>query len=142
MAILAQPAAQPATFADVRHHPVTTAVLVSLFWGAAAVLVATCHARLDARSPAGGTFAAIAAIAGAAYAYTRLCARHAGISHALGVGIAWLALAIAAEIMVSSRIGHGWYSLIGTPDRPLLRNVLLFVWIFAPALFACRATER
>lgn len=139
MTTMAHPAT---TFADVRHHPVTTAVLVSLFWIAAAVLVATCHAELDALSPSGGAVATIAAIVGVAYAYTRLCARQAGISHALGVGIAWLALAIISEITISSRIGHGWYSLIGTPDHPLLRNLFLFVWIFSPALFARREIEE
>ena len=138
MTTMAHPAA---TFADVRHHPVTTAALVSLFWIAAAVLVATCHTELDALSPSGGAVAAIAAIVGVAYGYTRLCARRAGVSHALGVGIAWLALAVITEIAISSRIGHGWYALIGTPDRPLLRNVLLFVWIFSPALFSHGAIE-
>ncbi|HET8775588.1 MAG TPA: hypothetical protein VFP80_17445 [Thermoanaerobaculia bacterium] len=112
--------------------------LVGVFWIAAAGLVVTCHAGLDARSPSGCAVATIAAIAGVAYAYTRLCAPNAGASHALGVGIAWLVLAIVAEIAISARVGHGWYSLIGTPDRPLLRNVFLFVWVFAPALFAHR----
>lgn len=130
-----------ASFADVRHHPVTTAVLVVLFWIAASVLVATSHGRLDAVSEAGSAVAAASSIVITACAYTRLCARCAGIDHALGVGLAWLVLAIVAEIAVSSRLGHGWYSLIGTPDRPLLRNVFLFVWIFAPALFARREAD-
>jgi len=138
MTTMAHPAT---TFADGRHHPLTTAVLVSLFWVAAAVLVATCHTKLDALSPSGGAVATIASIVGVAYAYTRLCARRAGIAHALGVGLTWLVLAILAEIVISSRIGHGWYALIGTPDRPLLRNVFLFVWIFSPALFAHPQTE-
>jgi hypothetical protein len=129
--------AHPATsFAEIRHHPVTTAALVSLFWIAAAILVATCHTELDRLSPSGGAAATIAAIVLVAYAYTRMCARHAGIGHALGVGIAWLVLAIVTEITIGSRTGHGWYSLIGIPGRPLLRNVFLFVWIFAPSLFA------
>lgn len=135
--------AQPAViFADVRHHPVVTWGLVFLFWIAAAVLVATSHIRLDALSPLGGAAATIASIVGVAYAYTRLCARHAGLSHTLGVGIAWLVLTIVTEITITNRTGHGWYSLIGTPDRPLLRNVFLFVWIFAPALFAQRGIEQ
>lgn len=116
----------------------TTAVLVFLFWLAAAILVATCHVALGRLSPSGCAVAVIVSIVGMAYAYTRFCARCAGISHALGVGIAWLVLAIVTEIAITSRIGHGWYSLIGTPNRPLLRNLFLFVWIFAPALFARR----
>ena len=60
----------------------------------------------------------------------------------MGVGIAWLILAIVAEIAISSRLGHGWYALIGTPDHPLLRNLFLFVWVFAPALFARREAEE
>ena len=123
-------------FAAVRHGPATTAMLVFLFWLAAAVLVATCHVELDARSESGSAVAVIASIVLVAYAYARLCARCSGIDHALGVGIAWLLFAIVAEITITSRTGQGWYALIGTPDRPLLRNIVLFVWVFAPALFA------
>lgn len=117
------------------------AVLVCLFWLAAAVLAASCHTKLDALSPSCGAVATILSIVGVAYAYVRLCARHAGVSHALGVGIVWLALAIVSEIAIGNRVGRGWYLLIGTPDRPLLRNVFLFVWIFAPALFANQEVE-
>ena len=135
--------AQRATgWGDVRHHPVRSALLVFLLWIAAAVLVATCHIELDARSGSAGAAAAIASIVVVAYAYTRLCARGAGIDHALGVGIAWLLLAIVVEITITSRIGHGRYSLIGTPDHPLLRNIFLFVWVFAPAAFAQRQAEE
>jgi hypothetical protein len=124
------------TFADVRHHPLTTGALVFVFWIAAAVLVATCHVELDALSASGSAVATVASLVLVSYAYTRLCARCMGIDHALGVGIAWFMLAIVVEITVTSRTGHGWYALIGSPERPLLRNVFMFVWIFAPALFA------
>lgn len=124
------------------HHPLTTSALVVLFWIGAATLVAACHTKLDAHSLAACTVATIASIVVAAYAYTRLCARCAGVDHALAVGIAWLVLAIAAEVAISSRVGHAWYSLLGTPAHPLLRNVLLFVWVFAPALFARAQVER
>ncbi|HEX6642358.1 MAG TPA: hypothetical protein VF215_14655 [Thermoanaerobaculia bacterium] len=128
-------------FAETRHHPVTIAVLVVLFWLGAAALVATAHAELDARSISGGGVVSIAAIIGASYAYTHLCARTAEMPHALGVGIAWLVLAIVAEIVFTTRLGRGWYGLLGSPDRPMLRNIHLFVWIFAPALFARREAE-
>ncbi len=110
-----------------------------LFWLAAAALVAACHTELDPLSPAGSAVVIIAVIVGAAWAYTHFCARCAGISHALGVGIAWLVLAIVTEM------GCGRYALLGAPDHPLLRNLFLFAWIFAPALFARResaATSR
>jgi hypothetical protein len=103
-------------------------VFILLFWAAAAAIAGVM----------GGGAATIAVVAFAAYAYTRLCARCAGVAHALGVGIVWLVLAIVAEIAIGSRLGRGWYGLIGSPERPLLRNVLLFVWVFAPALFAQR----
>ena len=131
-----------ARFAVARHHPSTTAMLVGLFWLAAAVLVATTHAKLDPLSVWGGTAASIASVFVCALCYTRFCARHAGITHALGVGIAWLALAIVVEIAMTAHLGRGWYDLIGTPDRPLLRNVFLFVWVFAPAFFAHREVEE
>jgi len=128
--------------ADVRHHPVTTATLVVLFWIAAAVLVARCRIELDARSAWGSAVASIASIVLVAFAYTQLCARCAGIDHALAVGIAWLVFAIVAEMTITRRMGHGWYALLGTPDRPLMRNIFLFVWIFAPALFARHEVEE
>ena len=84
----------------------------------------------------------VGAVFAVAYCYTRFCARNAGISHALGVGTAWLVMAIVAEMTMSAWLGHGWYALLGSPDRPLLRNVSLFVWIFAPALFAHGEVEE
>ena len=119
----------------------TRCALVLLFWIAAAALVATSHRVLDRRSPIAGATAAIASIVTVAYAYTRLCARDTGLEHAMAVGIAWLALAIVTEIAISGRSGHGWHSLIGTPDHPLFRHLILFVWIFAPALFERRRVE-
>lgn len=130
-----------ASFAISRHHPLTIATLVVTFWLAAAVLVATAHRALDPLSVPGGAVATIAAVLITAYAYTRLCARDAGTSHALGVGIAWLVLTIVAEMAMTRHVGHGWYGLIGSPDRALLRNVFLFVWVFAPVLFARREAE-
>ena len=129
----------PATpFAETRHGLATTAVLVVLFWIAAAGAAATAQTHLHPVSPAAATIGTIAAILLAAYCYTRLCARQSGITHALGVGIAWLALGIATELVMAALLTHGWYGVLGSPDRPLLRNVFFFVWIFAPALFARR----
>jgi hypothetical protein len=118
------------------------ALLAFLFWIAAAVLVAACHLELDAQSAATCAVATIAAIVLVAFAYMHFCARCAGVDHALGVGIAWLVLAIVAEIAIGGRLGHGWYELLGTPAHPLLRNVSLFVWVFAPALAARRPALR
>jgi hypothetical protein len=125
-----------------RHHAANTAILVLAFWLAAAALVGTAHVEIDPLSPTGGAVATIGAVFAVAYGYTRLCAPNAGISHALGVGTAWLVMAIAAEMAMSTWLGHGWYALLGTPDRPLLRNVFLFVWIFAPAFFARGEVEE
>lgn len=135
--------AQPTTrFSETHHRLTTTAALVILFWIAAAGVVGEAHTILEPISPAGGAVAAIAAILLAAYCYARFCARHAGISHSLGVGIAWLTLGIITEIVVAARVGHEWNVILGSPDRPLLRNVFFFVWIFSPALFARRDDEE
>ena len=129
---------QTTRFAETQHHLATTAALVTLFWIAAAGGVAGAQKKLEPISPAGGAVVTIAVILLAAYCYTRFCVRYAGISHALGVGIAWLALGIITEVVVAARLGHQWNAILGSPDRPLLRNVFFFVWIFAPALFARR----
>jgi hypothetical protein len=125
-------------FAETQHRLATTAALVTLFWLVAAAAVVTAQTELDPLSPSGGAAATIAAILLGAWGYTRLCARYAGISHALAVGSAWLLLGIIAEMSMTAHLGHGWYAILGSPARPLLRNILLFVWIFSPALFARR----
>jgi hypothetical protein len=128
-------------FANRRHHPATTAVLVLFFWMIAAALVIAAHVEIEPRSLKAGAVATIAVLVLTAYAYSRLAARQAGVTHALGVGIAWLALAIVTELALATQTGHGWFYLLGSPEKPLLRNIYLFVWIFAPALFARREPE-
>lgn len=135
MAAMTQPAAP---FAETHHGLATTAALVVLFWIAGACAVGAAQTHLQLVSPAVATVATISVILLAAYCYTRFCARQAGITHALGVGIAWLVLGITTELVMATRLAHGWYGVLGSPDRPLLRNVLFFVWIFAPAVFARR----
>jgi hypothetical protein len=125
-------------FALRHHHPAITALLVVLFWMAAAALVTTAHAELGRRSPEAAAVATFATLIVTAYAYSRLVARQAGVTHALTVGTTWLMLSITAEVVLTTRAGHAWFTLLGSPDRPLLRNVLLFAWIFAPVLFASR----
>lgn len=129
-------------FTDVRQHAITRGLLMFLFWIAAAVLVATFHIELESRSEAGSTIAGMASVAVVAYAYTRMCAPCAGTDHALSVGITWLLLAIIVEVTMTSRTGHGWYALIGTPAHPLLRNIFLFVWVFAPVALSRRNVEE
>jgi hypothetical protein len=115
-----------------------TATCVVLFWICAAILVVAGHVLIEPRSSAASSVATIAVLLGSACIYTRVAAREADVTHALGVGIAWLTLSIATEIAVASREGHAWFTLLGSPERPLLRNVVLFAWVFGPALFAQR----
>ena len=135
MATMTQPAV---SFAAGRHHFVTAAALVTLFWIIAATGVALVHIEFDSLTYAGAAIACVAIVVFCAYAYSRLCVQCAGISHALAVGIAWLVLGIVTELVVTMRLAHGWFGVLGSPERPLLRNIFLFVWIFAPAIFARR----
>ena len=120
---------------EARHHPVTTALLVVVSWVVASTLVAAAHMRVEELSAPGGAMAVIASIVAVSYLYMRLCAPQATMSHALGVGIAWLLMAIGTEIAFATRLNHPWYEILGSPAHPLLRTVFLFVWIFSPALF-------
>ena len=112
----------------------TLAILLT--WLGAAVLVAATHTWLDGRSVASSAALVIGSITLMAFVYMRVCMRNADASHALGVGIAWLALSIVAEIVLTRMQGHGWYSLLGSPMHPVLRNLFPFAWIFIPVLFA------
>ena len=129
-------------FATRQHHPVTTALFVVIFWSVAAALVTSAHLEIEPRSPGAAAVATIGAMLVTAGGYMWLVARHAGVTHALGVGIAWLTLSIVAEIALTTHLGHAWFTLLGSPNRPLLRNIFLFAWIFAPALFARSDTLR
>ena len=127
-------------FATRHHHPATTGAFVLLFWLLAAIAVTSAHVALG-RSPIACAVVTLAIIVIAAFAYIRTVTRCCGVTHALGVGIAWLVLSIIVEIAVTTHLHHGWFSLLGSPDHPLLRNLHLFAWIFAPAFFAQRENE-
>jgi len=115
-------------------------VLIVVFWIAAAILVGSIHTWIEPWSARVGAVAVILALLAVGFAYTRLVARRAGGTHALGVGIVWLALSIVVEIAVSFQLGHAWFTLLGSPEHPMLRQIVLFAWIFSPVLFASRQT--
>jgi hypothetical protein len=107
---------------------------VMLFWAVAAALVVWVDRTLV--SPAAGVVAVkTAAIVLVGFAYMRLTAREATLDHALFVGVTWLVLTITAELLVTRHFGRSWFELLGSPDSAL-RNILMFAWIGAPALFA------
>ncbi len=127
-------------FAFRHHHPAATTVFVVLFWMLAAVLVLAAHADIEPLSALAGAAATVAALVLTAFGYTHFFAREAGEAHALAVGTAWLVLSTAAELAFTASAGHPWFTLLGSPDRPLLRLVLLFLWVFSPSFFARRET--
>lgn len=109
---------------------------VLLFWGLAAVPVIAIDAAVDTLTPLGAIAVKIAAIVAVAWLYVRFTARNCSVDHALFVGLTWLLLDIATEIATTTYLGHGWFNLIGAPENHVIRDVLLFTWIGAPALFA------
>ena len=112
---------------------------IFFFWAAAALLVTETGRAVGPVSRAGCVAVKTGAIVAIAFVYMRLTARTLSLNHALLVGAAWLVLSMAAEIVTASRLGHAWSELLGPPDSAL-RNVLMFAWIGAPALFA-RSSE-
>ena len=106
---------------------------VLFFWAAAAVLVLWADRTIT--WPVGGVLLKTLAIVLVAFAYMRLAVREATLDHALFVGVTWLLLAIGAELLLTRHFGRSWFELLGSPDSAL-RNILMFAWIGAPALFA------
>jgi hypothetical protein len=96
---------------------VRRAAFVVFFWVIAAALVFAAPTQTIK----------VAIIVAVSFLYMRLTARDATLDHALVAGAAWLALAIAAEIITA-----------GKADL-LVRHALMFTWIVAPALFATRS---
>jgi hypothetical protein len=119
-----------------RRSAFLTAALVIVWWAAAAFLVLLCDRELDQASPVLSTAVKALAIFAAAAGYMHFAARHATTDHALFVGTGWLLLSIVAEVTTALTSGHGWHALIGSPSHDVLRDVLLFSWVAAPAAFA------
>ena len=106
---------------------------VLLYWAAAALLVRWIDRVVSL--PVAGVGAKTSVIIAIAFAYMRLTARRASLDHALFVGVTWLVLSIATELLLTRHFGRSWFELLGSPDSAL-RNILMFAWIGAPALFA------
>jgi uncharacterized membrane protein YfcA len=121
-----------------RNHGTTTIATALIFWVAAALLIVMVHGFFEPISPAASVVVKILVILTISFAYMRLSRREVTIEEALFVGVGWAVLAMITEVAASTRLGRGWFDLIGSPAHDALRIVLLFAWIAAPALFARR----
>jgi hypothetical protein len=117
------------------RRPITNIAILSLFWAVAAAMVILTDRIIGAGSPGVSTILKVVAIVVAAFAYMRLAARDGTLDHALFSGVIWLLLAISGEIAMTMLFHRGWYALLGSPASAL-RNVVMFAWVIAPALFA------
>jgi len=61
---------------------------------------------------------------------------------ALSVGVAWAALAIGTEIVLTAQSISGWYELLGNPvsSSDWMRGTTVIAWLLAPGM-AARASE-
>jgi len=105
-------------------------------WVVAALLVLAVHIELDSISPLAACVVKMAVIALIGFVYARVAAPTT--QQALFAGVGWIALAIGAEMVMTERLGHGWFAMVGCPDAPAMRYTVMFVWILGPALFARR----
>jgi len=111
------------------------AICIVVFWAITAALVLAANYWLEPRSPVVDAVVKVAVLLLAGFGYMRVM-RERTLDHALLVGSAWLALAVAVEVFEASTTGRGWFDLIGSPAHPLIRTILLIAWVGAPALFA------
>lgn len=125
------------TIAMTRQATATVALTLSS-WIAAALLVTAAHDVLDAVSPTASTAVKMLAILGMAFLYMRMTRGQLTVEEALFAGMLWAALAMVTEVAASAHGGRPWFALLGSPDRKILRDLLLLAWIGAPALFARR----
>lgn len=120
------------------HRLFITPAQVVGVWAVAALLVVVSHRTIGSVSIAACVAIKAAVILASGFVYMRLLARDATVEHALLVGVTWLLLDIGAEIAIASTFGTRWYLLLGSPAYPIFRDVLLFSWVAAPAVFARR----
>jgi hypothetical protein len=117
-----------------KHRASARAALAAVCWIAAALFVGLTNSEM-ASSPVAAVVIEVAAILMMAAAYMRIAAPEATLDHALFVGTTWVALAIAAEMIMTAHFGRQWFALLGTPANGGLRCVLLIAWLIAPAVF-------
>jgi ABC-type multidrug transport system permease subunit len=60
---------------------------------------------------------------------------------ALAIGLCWLTLSIATELLVSLQVGHEWSPILGYVSGGWSGDLLTMVWIVAPLLAAFREGE-
>ncbi len=126
------------TAITVRRQAMVNVAMLALFWAGAAAMVILTDQIVGSGSPVVSTILKVVAIVVAAFVYMRLAAQEATLDHALFGGVVWLFLAIAGEIAMTMLFHRGWYLLLGSPASAL-RNVVMFAWVIAPALFARNA---
>jgi hypothetical protein len=126
------------TTITVRRQAMVNVAMLALFWAGAAAMVVLTDQIVGSGSPVVSTILKVMAIVVAAFVYMRLAAQEATLDHALFGGVVWLFLAIAGEIAMTMLFHRGWYLLLGSPASAL-RNVVMFAWVIAPALFARNA---
>src|SRR5438046_1500087 len=94
-----------------KRLPGTFALLFS--WSVAAALVVSADGTMA--SPVLAVVVKTCAIVAVAFVYMRLIAHEVSLDHALFAGVAWLILAILAEIAMTRHLGHAWFELLGSP---------------------------
>ncbi len=122
------------------EHPVrkrvVSATIILGFWAIAAWAITVIERSVGPQAPRWATALSLSVLVFISYGYERLVSRGRGLTHAIIVGTTWLSLSIAAELVVTGRIGSGWYSILGSPEEGLLRMIRMVAWIFTPTLFA------
>jgi FtsH-binding integral membrane protein len=118
-----------------KRSAIAAVPFVFVFWLAAALLVIVVHRRVEPHGAAAAAMVKTLVIVAMSGAYMKIAGNDTTLDHALSVGAIWLALAVTAEIGVSLHDHRGWFDLLGSPSSPW-RNVLMFAWVVAPALFA------
>lgn len=106
-----------------------------IFWLIAAV-GAFALAKVPVASPTIATIAPLTAIVISAWARARLVSCETGAGFALATGFLWILLSIVAEAELTRRAVAP--ILLGPPDHPILRDIVVMAWIFGPALFVRR----
>jgi hypothetical protein len=128
--------ADVASHAPTALHPFTRTASAVAVWILASIVVVMAHRTFDPISAAAGVTVKTLTIVVAGFAYARLAYRRTTFDQALAIGVAWLVLGIMTEIVMTAQTHHAWFLLLGSPAKPFLRDVIMFAWVAAPAIFA------
>ncbi len=115
----------------------TLSLSVLVSWTAAAFVMSEVEAPIAAAEGAGAALVArLAIVLAASGLLAWLAPRARRVETALVIGVIWLALAVAVEVVTTVTTGQAWHRLLSDAGSSWSYDLSILAWFAGPLLFA------